>query len=91
MKHIIYLNRWNDLFHLLVAVTDDDTHRVVKSRFCKTLAEARTTVAMWQEDYGVADEDVRDNSGIDLDVLFAHIEIDLDDVEENRVAGAIIV
>jgi hypothetical protein len=36
------------VYHLLLAVADDTTHRCVKSRFCKTLAEARSQVARWQ-------------------------------------------
>jgi hypothetical protein len=31
-------------------------------------------------DRGVPDEDMRGNSDMDLDVLFAHIGVDLDDV-----------
>lgn len=89
MRHLIYLNRWADLFHLLLAVADDMTHRCIKTRFCKSLAEARSQVARWQADHAIPNEDVRDNSGIDLDVLLAHIEIDLDDLEVNEVAGVI--
>jgi hypothetical protein len=89
MKHAIYLNRWNDLFHCLLAEADDETHRVVQSRFCKSLEEARSMVAKWQNNHIVPDEDVRDNSGVDLDVLFAHIEVDLDDVAVNEVAGVV--
>jgi hypothetical protein len=46
-------------------------------------------MARWQANHAIPDEDMRDNSGMDLDVLFAHIEIDLDDLEVNEVAGVI--
>ncbi len=89
MKHAIYINRWADLFHVMLAELDDDTHRVFRSRFCKSLDEARRLVAVWQNNHIVPDEDVRDNSGIDLDVLLAHMEIDFDDVGVNEVAGVV--
>lgn len=89
MQHAVYINRWADLFHVMLAEVVGDTHRIIRSRFYKTLDEARSVVARWQINHLIPDEDVRDNSGIDLDVLFAHIEVDLDDVTVNEVAGVI--
>lgn len=89
MQHAVYINRWADLFHVLLAEVEDYSHRIVRSRFYKTLDEARSVVVRWQINHVIPDEDVRDNSGIDLDVLFAHIEVDLDDVTVNEVAGVV--
>jgi hypothetical protein len=90
MRPVIYLNRWNDMIHLMRAVVvNDTTHRRLESRFCLSLEDARTQAEQWVEEYHVAVEDVHDNTGIDLDILFAHIEIDLNDVAEAQVAGLV--
>lgn len=89
MKTVVYLNQWADLYHAMLAVVDDTTHRRQQSRFCRTLEEARMLVAAWVEKYQVEAEDVHDNSGIDLDILFAHMEIDLDAVGVSEVAGLV--
>lgn len=90
MKHVVYLNRWNDLFHVVHAVVIAGTvHRRLDSRYCRTLPEARSVVAGWIEDHHVAAENVHDNSEIDLDVLFGQMEIDLDNVTDSDVAGVV--
>jgi hypothetical protein len=90
MKPVAYLNRWNEMFHVMLAVVIDGTvHRRLQGRYCLTLVEARELVARWVEDHHVAVGDIHDNSEIDLDVLFGHMEIDLDDVSDSEVAGLV--
>jgi hypothetical protein len=86
---IAYLNRWSDLFHLMLADVDGDVHRRVESRFCRSLDDARRLLAHWQVEHGVGPENVRDNSRIDLDVLLAHMDVDLEGVAESEVAGVL--
>jgi hypothetical protein len=90
MKHVVYLNRWNDLFHvMLAAVIDGTVHRRLQSRYCQTLTEARTVVAGWVAERHVAAEDVRDNSEIDLDLLLGQMEFDMDSFTDCKVAGLV--
>ncbi len=89
MKTVAYLNRWADLYHLMLAVADGDTHRRIDSRFCTSLDDARRLLARWRADCAIAAEDVHDNSDIDLDILLAHMDVDLEGAAESKVAGAI--
>jgi len=90
MKHVVYLNRWNNTFHVMLAVVIDGTvHRRLGSRYCRSLTEARSIVARWVEEHHVATEDVRDNSEIDLDLLIGQMEIDMDDVTDSDVVGLV--
>ncbi len=90
MKHVVYLNRWNDMFHVMLAVVIDGTiHRRLRSRYCQTLMEARAVVAGWVTEHHVAAEDVRDNSDIDLDLLIGQMEIDMDAMTDCKVAGLV--
>jgi hypothetical protein len=90
MKHVVYLNRWNDMFHVMLAVVIDGTvHRRLGSRYCQSLTEARSVVAGWVEQHHVTTEDVHDNSEIDLDLLIGQMEIDMDDVTDSKVAGLV--
>ncbi len=77
MKKLIYLNRWGaHVFHAILAVADEEINYVFASRVCITLAEARRVVERWRQGYAVADDDVHDNTMIDLSELLAGIEPD---------------
>ena len=89
MKTVAYLNRWSHLFHLMLAVVDGDTHRRIDSRFCTSLDDARRVLGRWRDDHAIAAEDVHDNSGIDLDILRAQMDVDLEGAAESKVAGSI--
>lgn len=89
MKTVAYLNRWADLFHPMLAVVDGDTHRRIESRFCTSLDDARRLLAHWRDDHAIAAEDVHDNSDIDLDILLAHMDVDLEGAAESKMAGSI--
>ncbi|MBX9625219.1 MAG: hypothetical protein K2X82_15540 [Gemmataceae bacterium] len=89
MKTVIYLNRWGSMLHLLLGRIEDDTHRRVRSQYCSSTEEARQVVAHWQAEHGVLDEDVRDNSAIDLDDLVWWMDFDLEDATDGEVAGVV--
>lgn len=89
MKTVIYLNRWNSMFHVMLGGIEGDTHRRLRSRFCWSLEEARRVVAHWQAEHEVATENVHDNSEIDLDDLFAWMDVDLHDASDGEVAGVV--
>lgn len=74
MKVIVSLNRWGHFYDVILAVTDEEIDYVLASRVCVTLDEARRIVEQWRIRYAVADNDVRDNTMIDLSVLLAGIE-----------------
>jgi hypothetical protein len=86
---VAYLNRWSDLYHLMLAVVDGDTHRRIDSRFCVSLDDARRVLGRWRDEYAIPDQHVHDNSDIDLDVLFAQMDVDLEGVPASVEAGAI--
>ena len=85
---VIYLNRWNSMFHVMLGQIEDDFHRRVRSRFCPSLDEARRVVAHWRAEHAVPPEDIHDNSEIDLDDLFAWMDIDLD-ATDGEIAGLV--
>ena len=90
MKTVAYLNRWNELFHLMLAVVDaNDGQRRIRSQFFRSLANARRVLNQWQMEYAIASADLHDNSEIDLDVLFAQMDVDLEGVAESEVAGVV--
>lgn len=77
MKTVVFLNRWNDMFHLLLMKVEGEQSRRLDSRFSHSLEQARKAVAYWTTEYEVAVEDVHDNSDVDLDNLFAWMDVDL--------------
>lgn len=84
MKTVIFLNRWNNRFHLmLVKVDGEESHRL-DSRYARSLEQARKAVNYWQIEYEVAPEDIHDNSAIDLDDIFSWMDVDLTDDLEGR-------
>jgi hypothetical protein len=89
VKSVIYLNRWNTMFHLLLGRIEEDTHRRVQSQYCSSVEEARRVIAHWQAEHGVLDEDVQDNSPIDLDDLIWWMDFDLEDATAGEVAGVV--
>ncbi len=78
MRTVLFLNRWNDLFHLMLTKVDGEQSRRLESRFCHTLEQARKLMDYWRAEYEVADDDVHDNSDVDLDHIFAWMDVDLD-------------
>lgn len=61
---------------------DGERSRRLESRFCRTLEQARKVMAYWQAECEVAAEDVHDNSDVDLDDIFAWMEVDLEHADE---------
>lgn len=86
---VAYLNRWSDLYHLMLAVVDGDVHRRIDSRFCTSLGEARRVLGRWQDEHAIPSRHVHDNSDIDLDILFAQMDVDFDGAAECVEAGSI--
>jgi hypothetical protein len=86
---VAYLNRWSDLYHLMLAVVDGDTPRRIDSRFCTSLDDAQRVLGGWRDEYAIPTQHVHDNSDIDLDVLFAQMDVDLEGVPASVEAGAI--
>ena len=86
---LAYLNHCSDLYHLMLAVVDDNTHRRLDSRFCTSLADARRVLGRWRDEYALPAQHVHDNSDIDLDILFAQMGGDPEDAAESREAGFI--
>ena len=46
MKTVIYLNKWNRLYHLMLAVVDGEESRRLDSRYARSLDQARKAVVM---------------------------------------------
>ncbi len=61
-KTVIFLNKWNGLFHLMLARVDGDDSRRLDSRYARSLEQARKAVTYWQTEFNVATDDVHDNS-----------------------------
>jgi hypothetical protein len=76
---VVFLNRWNDLFPMLLIRVDGEKSRGLNSRYARSLEQARKAVASWRTEYQVAAEDVHDNSDVDWDHLFAWMDVDLTD------------
>jgi hypothetical protein len=83
-KTVIFLNRWNELFHLMLASVDGENSRRLDSRYARSLEQARKGVAYWQTEFNVAAEDVHDNSMVDLDDIFSWMDVDLSDDLEGK-------
>lgn len=60
MRTVLFLNRWNDLFQLMLTKVDGEQSRRLESRFCHTLEQARKLMAYWRAEYDVAEDDVHD-------------------------------
>lgn len=73
---LIYLNRWGVVFHAILTTVTEEEDRVLASRVCMSLAEARRLIEGWQVQYAVAAQDIHDNSRLDLNELLAGIETD---------------
>jgi hypothetical protein len=72
----IFLNRWGLVFHAILTSVTEDEDRVLVSRVCSTLQEAHRLIEGWQLQHGIAAQDIRDNSRLDLNELLAGIETD---------------
>ena len=72
----IFLNRWGLVFHAILTTVTEEEDRVLASRVCVSLDEARRLIEGWQVQHGIAAEDIRDNSSLDLNELLAGIETD---------------
>jgi hypothetical protein len=83
-KTMIFLNKWNDLFHLMLASLDGEISRRLDSRYATSLEQARKAVDYWRVEFNVAAEDVHDNSMVDLDDIFAWMDVDLSDELEGK-------
>ncbi len=77
MRTAIFLNRWNDLFHLMLMKVEGERSRRLDSRFCRSLDLARKMVGYWRAEYEVAADDVHDNCDVVLNDVFAWMEADL--------------
>ncbi len=75
MRPLIFLNKWHShLYHVILTVTDEEVDYMLASRVCTTVGEARRLVKQWQQQYAVGEDDIRDNSLIDLGKLLKGIE-----------------
>jgi hypothetical protein len=45
MRTVLLLNRWNDLFHLILTKVDGEQSRRLESRYCRTLEQAPKVMA----------------------------------------------
>jgi hypothetical protein len=84
VKTVIYLNRWNNLFHLMLMSVDGEESRRLDSRYDRSLEQVRKAVDYWRIEYEVAAEDIHDNSAIDLDDIFSWMDVDLTDDLEGK-------
>lgn len=73
---LIYLNRWGIVFHVILATVTEAEDRVLASRVCMSLEEARRLIEAWRVQHGIAAQNIRDNTRLDLIELFAGIETD---------------
>ena len=73
---LIYLNRWGVVFHAILTTVTEEEDRVIASRVCVSLQEARQLIEAWQAQHGIEPHNVRDNSRLDLNELLAGIETD---------------
>jgi hypothetical protein len=78
MKTMIFLKRWGNLFHLMLSGVDGEDSRRLDSRYATSLEQARKAVVYWQTEFNVPAENVHDNSMVDLDDVFAWMDVDLD-------------
>ena len=76
-KTMIFLNRWNTLYHLMLTQVEGDESRRLDSRYATSLEQARKALAYWQNEFNVAAEDIHDNSIVDLDDIFSWMDVDL--------------
>lgn len=84
MKTVIFLNKWNTLYHLMLSQVNGENSRRLDSRYARSLEQARKAVAYWMTEFHVAVEDVHDNSMVDLDDVFSWMDVDLSDELEGK-------
>ena len=80
MRNIVFLNRWGQVFHLMLVVTDGQTDHRLHSRICLSLDEAHRLIDCWRQRYYIASGDVQDNSHIDMNELLKGMETDFSPV-----------
>lgn len=58
MKTVIFLNKWSNLYHLMLASVGDDgeNSRRLDSRYATSLEQARKAVAYWITEFNVTAE-----------------------------------
>jgi hypothetical protein len=84
MRTVIFLNRWNNLLHLMLTKVDGEQSRRLDSRYARSLEQARMAVDYWRVEFNVATEDVHDNSMVDLDDIFSWMDVDLNEDLEGK-------
>jgi hypothetical protein len=86
MKTVIFLNKWSEPYHLMLASVSDDgeNSRRLDSRYATSLEQARKAVAYWMTEFNVPAENVHDNSMVDLDDMFSWMDVDLDSDLEGK-------
>jgi hypothetical protein len=82
MKSVIFLNRWNDRFHLmLLKEVGEESHRL-DSRYARSLEQAHKAIDYWRTEFEVDPDDIHDNSSVNLNDIFSQMDVDLrDDLE----------
>ncbi|MCE9562920.1 MAG: hypothetical protein K8U57_12825 [Planctomycetes bacterium] len=78
MKHVIFLNRWGLVFHVMLSAVTEGGDRNVSSRICLSHDEARRLIDQWQRSFDIADDDVHDNSRLDMNEIFSGATTDFD-------------
>ena len=66
---LIYLNRWGIVFHAILTTDSEAEDRIMASRVCTSLEEARRLIDGWQVQHGIAADDIHDNSRLDMNEL----------------------
>ena len=78
-KTVIFLNRWNNFFRLMLSSLDGENSRRLDSRDAMSLEQARKAVADRMTEFHVAAEHVDDNSVADLADFFSRMDVDASD------------
>jgi hypothetical protein len=78
VKHVIFLNRWGVIFHVILSAVTEGEDRNVSSRICPSLGEARRLIDQWQRNFDIADDDVHDNSRLDMNEILGGATTDFD-------------
>jgi hypothetical protein len=81
VRTAIFLNRWTNIFHLILVQLDGEQCIRMDSRYARSLEQARKAVEYWRTEFNVANEDVHDNSCVNMDEIFSWMDLDMDDLE----------
>jgi len=78
MKHVIFLNRWGVIYHVILSAFSEGDDRTIFSRTCLSIGEARRLIEQWQRTFAIADDDVQDSSRLDMNEILGGVKTDFD-------------